>query len=65
MRTSVMDRRQVAYKYMVACCTPGCDWHEEHESLYVARVASQQHQRETAGHKAVVFPPGEEQKIAA
>ncbi len=60
-----MERTRLQYKYAVACCTPSCDWHEDHVSLYVARVAGQQHQREHAGHKAVIFPPGEEQKITA
>ncbi len=65
MGTTVKERRGLQYKYVVACCTPSCAWHEDHESLYVARVAGHQHQREYAGHKAVVFPPGEQQRITA
>ncbi len=51
--------------FTVACCSPDCKWKERYESQYVAKLVGQQHQREHVGHKAVVFPPGEEQEIAA
>ncbi len=43
--------------YIVACCTPGCNWEQEYEAQDYARNAGDRHESEHDGHLAYVFPP--------
>ena len=42
--------------YLVACCTPGCQWQCENADRVTARLAARDHEETHDCHVTAVFP---------